>query len=232
MSRTRRFARWVAWNIDGSSLYPAEIPRIEFFLHDGIGPENQVGNELYLNNSFDRGHIARRADLLWGTLEEATQANDDSFCYANITPQMDNFNQSKKAGVWGLLELAILDDRKRLGGSAVDGRLLSVLSGPVLADEDPEYRDGVRVPRQFWKIILYSVGGSLRARAFVLKQDPDVRSAADFDFSGFSTYERSVDFVSGLVDLSFGLDEWSENEQSRAFMNEERALTSVDDIVW
>ncbi|WP_457841006.1 DNA/RNA non-specific endonuclease, partial [Staphylococcus aureus] len=69
--------------------------------------ETQVGDELYDDNPLDRGHIARRADLLWGTLSEARQANTDSFFFTDITPQHEAFNQSSANGIWGVLEDAI-----------------------------------------------------------------------------------------------------------------------------
>ena len=47
----------------------------------------QTGDELYAENPLDRGHIARRADLLWASREQAQQANTDSFFFTNITPR-------------------------------------------------------------------------------------------------------------------------------------------------
>ena len=42
------------------------------FIKDPRLPANtQVGNELYETNRLDRGHIARRADLTWGSMPEA-----------------------------------------------------------------------------------------------------------------------------------------------------------------
>lgn len=48
--------------------------------------------------------------MLWGPLAEAKKANRDSFFYTNITPQMDDFNQSSKGGIWGRLEDAVFED--------------------------------------------------------------------------------------------------------------------------
>ncbi len=85
-----------------------------------------MGNELYSGNRQDRGHIARRADLVWGELDEAQQANRDSFYYSNITPQMDDFNQSSQNGIWGRLENALFEDVD------VEDLRVSVFAGPVL----------------------------------------------------------------------------------------------------
>ena len=66
MKRSRRFAFWVAWNIDGGALKALSRKGIKF-VKDRRIPENlQVGDELYVDNDLDRGHLARRADLVCG----------------------------------------------------------------------------------------------------------------------------------------------------------------------
>lgn len=110
LSKARRFARWVAWNIDGTSIKLLSRTNLTFTKDPRLASDSQIGNELYKDNRLDRGHIARRADLTWGTLPEAQQANQDSFYYTNITPQMDDFNQSKQNGIWGRLENALYQD--------------------------------------------------------------------------------------------------------------------------
>ena len=172
--KSRRFAFWVAWNIDGGDLKKISRTDIPFVKDPRIPAEFQVGNELYVNNRLDRGHLARRADLLWGTLGEAQQANKDSFCYSNITPQMDNFNQSAQAGVWGRLENALFEDVD------VADLKVTVLGGPVFAENDRLFR-GVRLPREFWKILVFGVGDELRAKAFLLTQNLDQLESLDLD---------------------------------------------------
>lgn len=199
MNIDRALAWWVAWNIDGTTLFP-DIPRERDFYPDPRLPLDQQTTEaVYADNDLDRGHLARRADLLWGDYDDAVAANHDSFCFTNIAPQRDTFNQAARGGVWGELENAVL---------ALDGltdRRLSVFGGPVLADGDPSYRDLVLLPRSFWKIVVYRVEEQLRYRAFLLTQDLD-----DLGFLGeYATYQvgladladrTGVDF-SGLADL-------------------------------
>jgi hypothetical protein len=59
-------------------------------------PQNVM---MSARNGLDRGHLARRADLVWGSLPVARKANIDSFYFTNITPQVDDFNQSVRNGV-------------------------------------------------------------------------------------------------------------------------------------
>ncbi|WP_104787954.1 MULTISPECIES: DNA/RNA non-specific endonuclease [Streptomyces] len=174
LSEKRRFPFWVAWNVDGGSLKKLSRSGIPFVKDLRLPGTAQVGNELYQANRLDRGHIARRADLLWGSLPEARKANTDSFCYTNITPQMDDFNQSAKQGVWGALEDAVFDDVD------VDDLRISVFGGPVFQDDDRVYR-GVRIPREFYKVIAFTENGELKARAFLLTQNLDQLESLELD---------------------------------------------------
>lgn len=164
MSKSRKVARWVGWNIDGATL-DRDLGRSGLeFKEDPRLPGVQLLDDLYVGNRLDRGHLARRADLLWGSPADAERANADSFYFTNITPQMDNFNQSARNGVWGRLENAVLAE------PGLAKRRVSVFGGPVLSATDPPYRGGVLVPREFWKLIVYSLDGTPRARAFVVSQ--------------------------------------------------------------
>ena len=221
MSTSRRFARWVAWNIDGTAMRRLERSD-DFRLDPRVPADAQVGEELYADNRLDRGHLARRADLTWGTAAEAAQANSDSFFFTNITPQIDAFNQASRYGVWGRLEDALYE------AVTVDRLRVSVFGGPVLHDDDREYR-GVLVPREFWKVIAFEEDGALTARAFLLTQDLDPLEALDLD--EFETYQVPLaDLASRtgvLLDPALASGEASGTEAVAAHV-----VTSVEDVVW
>lgn len=167
LSSTRRLARQVAWNIDVATLRDGDqVSRsgLRFRPDPRIPADAQVLEDVYSGNRLDRGHLARRADLLWGTDEQAGRANRESFYFPNIAPQMDNFNQSRMGGRWGLLENSLTEYLR-----ATTLPRASVFGGPELTDDDPPYR-GVAVPRSFWKLLAYRVDGELRCRAFLLTQ--------------------------------------------------------------
>ncbi|WP_454198723.1 DNA/RNA non-specific endonuclease [Nocardia sp. Marseille-Q1738] len=174
MRRSRRFAVWVAWNIDGASIKKLSRKKIDFVKDPRLDADAQVGNELYRENRLDRGHLARRADLLWGSPAEAAKANKDSFFYTNITPQMDDFNQSGRNGIWGRLEDAVFAD------ASVDDLKVSAFGGPVFADDDREFRQ-VKIPREFWKVLAFVENGELKARGFLLSQNLQPLEALDLD---------------------------------------------------
>ncbi|GAB97642.1 DNA/RNA endonuclease G (NUC1)/pimeloyl-ACP methyl ester carboxylesterase [Kineosphaera limosa] len=164
LSSTRRLARQVAWTIDAATLQDLPRSGLRFRADPRIDEDLQVLDDVYAANRLDRGHLARRADLLWGTVAQARRANSDSFYFTNITPQMDTFNQSGKAGDWGLLENSLLEYVRQTPLPRV-----AVFGGPVLADDDPAYR-GVAVPLSFWKVLAYRVEDALTCKAFLVTQ--------------------------------------------------------------
>jgi endonuclease G len=197
LSRSRKLARWAAWNIDGGTLFPGDtISRdgIAFRPDPRVDEDLQTLNDVYDHNSLDRGHIARRADLLWGSMDEALAANKDSFFFTNITPQMNNFNQSGMAGLWGRLENEVLEK------APPDRKVVTVMAGPVLAETDPIYRS-CQVPLEFWKIVLYVRDGTLQVRAFLLTQSLERLAVPDFE--EFKLYEHDLTFFEERTGLEF-----------------------------
>lgn len=194
MSASRRLAFWVAWNIDGGALKSLSRKGLSFVLDPQVPATSQVGNELYAHNDLDRGHVARRADLVWGPLPVARQANRDSFYFTNITPQMDDFNQSSRDGLWGRLENAVFADVE------VEDLRVSVFGGPVFQTNDRIYR-GVQLPREYWKIIAFQEAGVLKARAFLLSQNIDQLEALELD--EFRVFQLSVTEIEQRTGLRF-----------------------------
>ncbi|MET7718412.1 DNA/RNA non-specific endonuclease [Streptomyces sp. NPDC005407] len=174
LNASRGFAFWVAWNIDGGSLKRLPRTGIKFIKDPRLPDDVQIGNELYEDNRLDRGHLARRADLLWGAPLEAKKANRDSFFYTNITPQIEDFNQSTKGGLWGQLEDALFTEAE------VDDLKVSVFAGPVFQDDDRIYRE-VQIPREYWKVLAFSEQGQLKSKAFLLTQNLTQIEALELD---------------------------------------------------
>ena len=166
LSKSRRFPRVVAWNIDGAKIKKVSRTGIRFAKDERGGLDQfQIGDELYSDNPIDRGHLARRADLCWGSVTEANQANRDSFFFSNITPQHQRFNQGQRHGIWGRLEDAIFEDVK------VADLKISLLGGPILKKGDPSVRD-IPIPIEFWKLVAYrdDADDTDKVRAFILTQ--------------------------------------------------------------
>jgi endonuclease G len=195
LSKARRMARVVAWNIDGTRI--VRTGRDNFQLDPRIPPARQLGEDLYSDNKLDRGHIARRADLVWGSVEEARQANSDSSYFTNIAPQHERYNQSSRKGLWGQLENRIFDQ------ADIKDLRVSVFGGPVFGEDDPTYR-GARIPREYWKMIAYvAEDGTLRTAAFVLSQANLLSDIESLDLDPFRLYQVRVRDLAARTGLVF-----------------------------
>lgn len=227
-SKSRKFAIWVAWNIDGNQIKKISRTGIKFDF-DTRFTQFQVGDELYSGNRLDRGHIARRADLVWGSISEAEKANKDSFFFSNITPQMDNFNQGNLGGIWGKLEDAVFDEVD------VDNLKVSVIGGPVFRADDRVFK-GVKIPREFYKVIVFVEAGVLKARAFILTQNLDELEL--LDLNQFKVFQVTLTEVAKRCSFSFpanlkAADSFAARLQTvpEALENRE-AIEKLSDIVW
>lgn len=165
LDTTRRLARSTGVNVDGASLVDLERAD-DWRLDERVPVAEQTGPEVYARNVFDRGHLVRRRDPVWGV--DAAAANSDTFHYTNAAPQAGEFNQSKE--LWLGLEDHVL------AFATVNRLRLNVFTAPVLADDDPPYR-GIRLPLRFWKVVAWRAGERLAAAGFVLDQTPLIRDA-------------------------------------------------------
>jgi endonuclease G, mitochondrial len=187
MSASRKLPVITAVNIDGTKS--KKVGRSDVWYIDGRIPVDlQVDNEAYAKNALDRGHMVRREDPVWGELKQATEANADSFHYANCAPQHEALNQRD----WVRLEDYIL-------GSARAHKLqVSVFTGPILKERDRLYRGVVKLPEAFWKIAVMvdSKNKKLSATGYVLCQGELIKDISEaFVYGQFRTYQVPLSLV-------------------------------------
>jgi endonuclease G, mitochondrial len=79
-----------------------------------------------------------------------------------------------------------------------------VFTGPVLADDDPEYR-GVNLPRQYWKVAaIVKKDGQLSVTGYLLSQTSlldDVVGREDFSYGAYRTFQVPVQRIADLTGL-------------------------------
>lgn len=198
---TRRLAFLTAVNIDGSRS--VNLGRDDAWYFDGRLPENlQVGNDFYTNepggNYFDRGHLVRRLDPVWGDPATAARANEDTFHWTNCSPQYYAFNQGE--ALWQGLENFILNNTDR------DDLKASVFTGPLFRDEDELHR-GVKIPQAFWKLVAVVDGANrLYTSAYIVSQK---QYATNIPFErlpvgNFNNFQVAVARLEELTGLAFG----------------------------
>lgn len=229
LNKSRKLAFWVAWNIDGMNIRRVSRKGISFAFDPSVPDEFQIGKKLYADNRLDRGHIARRADLVWGNLKESKKANKDSFYFTNIAPQMDNFNRSSYGGLWGNLENAVFEDTE------VENLRVSVFSGPIFRDTDREYRCE-KIPLDFWKVIAFVEEGNLKSKGFVLTQNLDELEALELDeFKVFQVGLSEIEDKSGVKftsNLKSGDSMAERLSRKHEALSKRKPLESLQDIDW
>jgi DNA/RNA endonuclease G (NUC1) len=165
MNRKRRLAFFTAVNIDDRRLAEAD-PRaaIWWSADPRVEREAQVDEEFLgdVEIPFDRGQLVRRFDPAWGgSTRIAEAAYDDTFHYTNCYPQ-SAVGSSKAKVLWAGLEDFLLDR------AAGERKRMTVFTGPVLADDDPEYRD-FQFPRWYWKVaVVEKPDGGLGVLGFLV----------------------------------------------------------------
>jgi endonuclease G len=167
--------------------------------------------------------------LVWGGLPEAKKANKDSFFFTNIAPQMEDFNQSKLGGLWGLLEDAVFEN------TDVENLKVSIFGGPVFRENDREFR-GVKLPREFWKLIAFVEDQKLKAKAFLLTQNLDELEALELD--QFKVFQVALTEIEGRCGLKFAaVLKAADSVEERlgrqpVALSERKPLGSLEDIDW
>ncbi|RSD20799.1 DNA/RNA non-specific endonuclease [Amycolatopsis eburnea] len=200
MHKERRLALFTAVNIDGRTSRALHREADHWSLDPRVDEAEQVGEEIYRANPLDRGHLVRRLDPAWGATEAIAQlGNDDTFHFTNCSPQHKDFNQNKTT--WAGLEDYVLNNADN------HDLKVTVLTGPVLAEDDDRYR-GVQLPRQFWKVVaMVKTDGTLSATAYLLSQEELIKgleATGEFSYGAYRTYQVPVRRIADLTGLSFG----------------------------
>lgn len=105
---TKRHANWVAFTFD-TTTSADNVKRTDLWAKDPKLPaEMQTGDSDHKNDGFDRGHLCASEDRVY-----LKEANDQTFYYSNISPQLNDFN----GGFWGKLEARV----QTWGRSTADG---------------------------------------------------------------------------------------------------------------
>jgi endonuclease G len=160
---------------------------------------------------FQRGHLVRRLDPAWGADSTALKAEADTFHFTNCAPQLGFFNQGtagrlrlpKTGGgrLWRAVENHVLRN-----AVAEDSRV-SCFTGCVFDEaRDWAWRQGIKVPLRFWKLVVWAERGALRSLAMIADQGPLIVALnglpeARFEAEAFDDLAEVEDFASTVVEL-------------------------------
>jgi len=124
----------------------------------------QYGNGDYRCSQFAKGHMVRYYDPAWGTDDEAKIAMGDTFHFTNCCPQIAYFN----GVVWNYLE------DYSIALSMFQENRVSIFAGPIF--NKAETINGLLVPLNFWKIIVFEKDRKLSAQGFIMSQEPYLKN--------------------------------------------------------
>jgi endonuclease G len=175
--------------------------------------EQLTSNDYSLFNTIkaaaiEKGHMTKREDVQWdidGNDEAAQNAAISTFFYPNAAPQHDALNN----GPWKYLENAVI-----IKGRVPEPAKVSVFTGPVLDNLDPEFKvklhDGsiFKIPILFWKVIYYlKEDGKLYRAGFLMGQINPLRKDDLINEIGFRDFEIAEKKTSLKPFLEFNEDE-------------------------
>jgi endonuclease G len=237
MNKRRRLAYYTAVNIDGKQKQTIKREADAWFFDPRIDRKFQIGEEAYVANLLDRGHLVRRLDPAWGaTASVARKANNDTFHFTNCSPQHMAFNQG--GDLWQGLEDYLLNKAKN------DSRRMTVFTGPIFRAGDPAFKGQrmdkpIRLPVDYWKVAaLVKDDDTKVAAAFIVSQSDLIGDATDLE-ERFEPqlFQVPIVDVEKLTGLKFGslrefdtVDDGTALERFEAIDAGARALSSFEDV--
>ena len=176
MHKIRKVAIFTAANIDGDTYKAVDrgtglVNAAEgdtWFKDPRISESFFLGLDFYASTSnyFDRGHLTRRSDPSWGSVQDAERANADTFHLTNCSPQHFRFNESIQ--YWQGLERYILETGLLKAGP---GSRLCVFQGPLYDDNIDWWVDNaIQIPSSYWKVVVWKGAKGLKSVGLVADQ--------------------------------------------------------------
>ncbi|MFV5692911.1 DNA/RNA non-specific endonuclease [Flavobacterium sp. LT1R49] len=167
--------------ISASNIYRIKFEKVDrsgsFKKDNRINDDEQLTSKDYKQfntikaATIEKGHMTKREDVQWdlnGIEDNAQKAAISTFYYPNAAPQHDSLNN----GPWKYLENSVI-----IKGRVPEPAKVSVFTGPVLDNIDPEFKvklhDGsiFKIPILFWKVIYYlKEDGNLYRAGFLMGQ--------------------------------------------------------------
>lgn len=204
--------------LSASNIYRIKfnkIPREGVFKPDErINDDEQLTSKDYtkfntiVKAAIHKGHMTKREDVQWdmnGNEDNSLEAAKSTFFYPNAAPQHARLNN----GPWKHLENSII-----IKGRVPEPAKVSVFTGPVLDDIDPEFkvklsdRTTFKISVLFWKVIFYvKEDGNLYKAGFLMGQMNPLREDKLINEITLKGFEKEVEKSSVKPFLEFKEDE-------------------------
>jgi endonuclease G, mitochondrial len=179
-------ANWVAYELTDIETQ-ALVKRKNHFQPDPLLTHASSALSDYKKSGYDRGHLAPSADMTW-----SEKTMNESFYLSNISPQNQSFNR----GIWNTLEDKVREYAKK-------NQKICVVTGPILEPGLPSIGSNkVSIPRYFYKALLDYSQPSVKAIAYLMKNEHSEQPLSKFVISIDSLEVISgIDFFPLLPDI-------------------------------
>lgn len=207
----KKHAAWVAFSFDEITCQQ-NVKRQDqdpFMADPDLPVEMQVTDAEHRNDGYDRGHLCASADRLY-----SREANDQTFYYSNISPQISSFNQGFWQGLeervqkWGRAIPATYDKVYVTKGGTVNQLLYDftgkIKSGDSLyptTDENGFTAKGLACPKYYFMAILSEKEGNYHAIGFLVEHSENLTKNPKAD--ELKKYAVSIDELEESTGLDF-----------------------------
>lgn len=192
--------RWVAFTFDDRNSKVLNIDRSNNWHSDKDLPEKYDSSELYKNSGYDRGHLVASHDR-----EASFEANEDTFVYSNVSPQLHSFN----AGMWKRLE----DKVQSWGRNSKMRDIIYVVKGASLDSDKIEakkIKNKMAIPKYFYMALIAKKNDEYHGIAFLAEHKEYPKSVKIKDlaisidelenFIGFDLFPNFDDNIESIVE--------------------------------
>ncbi len=202
-----RHTRWVAFT--AYDLTAADqVTRTNAWDDDPQVPEDKR-TERADYSGYDRGHLVASNDRRY-----CREANEQTFYYSNMSPQLSDFNQK----IWQKLEENV---KEWMQDETLRDTLYVVKGGTIREDQVLKYNGphSVPVPKYYFMVVLAKKGGSYKSIAFWLEHknysDPyDLQGKALSvdeleEKTGIDFFPLLPDVIERQTEAVYSLDDWT-----------------------
>ncbi|MDR0893074.1 MAG: DNA/RNA non-specific endonuclease [Mediterranea sp.] len=175
----RKHARWVAFTFDKWTSIKS-VTRTDAWAVDPQLPAGEQTNEDdHRNDGFDKGHLVASEDRVY-----SKEANEQTFYYSNMSPQLAAFNQQYWASYEDLVQSWArsggYDMLYVVKGGTLDQLLPSQMGADGKGSDASGYTvHGIAVPKYYFMAVVAQKGDSHQGIAFWMEHTLTGKASAD-----------------------------------------------------
>ena len=191
-------SRWVAFYITTSNSFSGSgVVRSDYgggpgFVVDPEIPSDYQTNKSDYNPNYDRGHLCASADRFY-----SQEANNQTFYYSNMSPQLNAFN----AGIWMHLEGKVRSwgYNRSLCDTLFIAKGGTINSNDLIMAYTTTGKHKVAVPKYYFMALLAKKGNTYQAIGFLLEHKTTYPNSG----FGFQQYAMTIKELESKTKIDF-----------------------------